>query len=226
MSDNNFFLTIVTRACRRPQKLAVAIASIQRQTDPDCEQIFIVDMKTRGVHWANQQYAKHIHRCDGLYTMTVDDDSRIPDKGFIAKLKAFASDNNYPDVIMVKCKRPRIKPYILPKKSVWGKRNQLRVASTNGGCYIVKTEAWKKYAYKYGRKAGGDWGFLEALKNDKSLTFAWFNIVSRHAQQLGRGRLFDVPSDNMSWWRSIVKRFSIVRISRGDYRLQHFKQKG
>lgn len=220
MSDN-IFLTVVTRACCRPSMLSNNIQSVKTQTDPDVEQIFILDHKKRGILWANKQFALHTDRCDGLYTCTLDDDSMFIDTGLVVALKQVASDNNNPGVIMVKCHRPQIKPYILPKAGVWGKRNLLRVTSTNGGCFIVRTDWWKKHAHRYGVKAGGDWAFLNALKNDKAVTFHWLDRLTRRAQQLGRGKKFE--SVGKGWFRQVVKRFGIIEVSDVDWRLRHNK---
>lgn len=49
------FLTVITRTYKRPGLLARNQASLAAQTDPDFEQILLVDDAGRGVAWANAQ---------------------------------------------------------------------------------------------------------------------------------------------------------------------------
>lgn len=187
--------------------LTKALRSALSQTDTDFEIIFIVDMKKRGVYWANEQYSQHTHRIQGQYVYTLDDDTFLPQATLIQNIKRIAAQNKQPDVIMVRGKRPQLAPNILPKESVWKHRDRLKVATTNGACYIAKAECWRKYANRYGAKAAGDWNFLKMLKQDDSLSFYWFDFIAKETQQLGRGKKFE--NVGKDWWKRIVKAFKV-----------------
>lgn len=183
--------------------LTKALRSALSQTCTDFEIIFIVDMQKRGVGWANEQFGKNIHRIQGEYVYTLDDDTFLPQTTLIQNIKRIAG----PHVIMVRGKRPQLSPNILPKDSVWRHREKLKVATTNGACYIAKAECWRKYANRYGAKAAGDWNFLKMLKQDMSLSFYWFDFIAKETQQLGRGKKFEDVGKN--WWKGIVKAFQV-----------------
>ena len=210
------FMTFVMRCCMRPKMMSDAIDSILRQTSKDFEIIFIPDFKRRGVNWANKQFGLNTHRIDGLYVYAVDDDSLIIYNDLIKDLKQIHEKQN-PGVIMVKGKRPKIKPYILPKASVWGKRDKLVIRSTNGSCFISCNDAWKKLCYHYGNGGSGDWNYMQALKNS-SYTFYWFDKIVKEAQKLSRGKVeSNCPND---WFKRICRRYGIKEVSKGDWRLK------
>jgi glycosyltransferase involved in cell wall biosynthesis len=202
--------------------LTKALNSVLAQTCKSIEVIFIIDNQKRGVKWANKQFAANIHRVDGEYVYTLDDDSFLPSKQFVARLRQFARAKDNPAVIMVKGRRPQLKPNILPKPSVWGRRAKLRVTTTNGACFVVRQDAWKKHVAAYGNRGSGDWNFLSALKSDGGLNFTWFDFVAKETQQLGRGRKFE--SCKPGWWGRAVKKFKIEQVSKGDWRLQLWKK--
>jgi len=214
---NRPFITFITRCCYRPKMMGVAIHSALSQTDRDFEIILIPDMKKRGVKWANKQFAKNVDRVDGEYVYTLDDDSKIVYPKLIARLKSIKSK---PGIIMVKCHRPQISPHILPKPYVWGQRDKLRVATTNGGCFIVRSDIWKKYSYAYGIPGSGDWNFLSVVNRDKSIKFHWVDVIAKEPQQLGRGKKFEKCKKD--WLKTVVKEFGFVEVAPGDWRLQGY----
>ena len=203
------FFTLIVRACWRPRMLQKALCSALSQTDTDIEIIFIVDMKKKGVKWANAQYRANAHRINGQYVYTLDDDTFLVSNKLIASIRRIATKHNNPDVIMVKGSRPQLSPKILPKSSVWKHRERLKVASTNGACFIASSGCWRKYAGRYSANAAGDWRFLSALKSDGALRFYWFDFIAKETQQLGRGKKFE--DCNTKWWVNTVKRFQIER---------------
>lgn len=218
MIDNQPFLTLITRCCWRPKMLSKAIDSALAQTSKDFEIVFIVDKNKRGVRWANQQFAENKHRIDGQYVYTLDDDTFLPSKYFVAKLKQVAEANKYPDVIMVKGSRPQLSPKILPKDTVWGHRERLKITSTNGACFVTKRQAWLDHCEDYGLRGSGDWNFMSALKSDGTLKFFWWDFIAKETQQLGRGKKFENCKAN--WWQRIVKKYGIELVSDNDWRLR------
>ena len=212
---NSPFITFITRCCYRPNMMRIAINSALAQTDRDFEIVLIPDMKKRGVKWANKQFGLNTNRVDGRYVYTLDDDSKIVDRELIKRLKKISTQ---PGIVMVKCYRPQIAPHILPKPYVWGQRDKLRVATTNGGCFIVRADVWKRHAHAYGIPGSGDWNFLSTVKRDRSIEFFWVNVVAKEPQQLGRGKKFE--KCGKGWLNEVVKEFGFKEVAPGDWRLR------
>lgn len=208
MTTNPFF-TLITRACWRPKMLANSIRSALSQVDTDLEILFIVDMKKRGVRWANDQFHANRDRIQGQYVFMLDDDCRLIHNGFVGALKKITTTN--PGLVMVRTRRPQLAPKELPRREHWGKVSSLKQGSTNGMCYVTRTDLWKKYTPRYFVNATGDWQFLKALlPNAKPIV--WLDMFASETQQLGRGKAFE--KCNAEWWQNIVKRFQIEKDDR------------
>lgn len=208
------FLTIVTRCCKRPKMLTSNIESVLFQTDQDVEQVFIVDHKQAGILRANISLAQNKHRVDGDYVYILDDDTRLFDKGFVARLKRAAKES--PDIIMVKSSRPQFAPHVLPKPFVWNCPERLALTSTNCLCYIVRRQPWLDHIEAFGEPAAGDWHFLKAVR-DSGASFAWIDLVVAETQQLGRGRLFEKCGKN--WFQQVAREFELTEVAPDDWRL-------
>lgn len=216
------FLTIITRCCLRPKMLAKNLSSVLAQTDCDLEVIFIPDFHRRGVRWANAQFMANIHRIDGEYVYLLDDDCFLRDKRFVANLKKLVGKTR-PAVIMVRAYRPQMAPNVLPKDRVWGKRQNLKVATANGGCFVIRSDLWKATASNYNKPGSGDWSYLGPLVNRKGVDFVWGNFFGCESMQLGRGVKFE--NCGKDWFSGIVKRFGIIQVAEGDWRLQLWKKR-
>ena len=93
------FLTIVTRAYKKPRCLERNIKSIISQTDLDLEQIIIEDKIGQGLAWADQILNEYKHLNTGKYVLVLDDDDEILNKSFVEILKDI--NNRYdPDIIV------------------------------------------------------------------------------------------------------------------------------
>lgn len=216
----NPFLTIVTRSCQRPKMLIKNILSVKSQTDKDIEQIFIVDNQRRGVLWANKQFHANIHRVNGDYVYMLDDDCRLINNSFVAQLRK--ATKNKPEIIMVHTRRPQLAPKELPRQIHWKKRNLLKLGSTNGLCYVTRSDIWKAHTQRYFINATGDWQFLRGMVTNKKYKMIWLDLFVAETQQLGRGKLFEVNGG--SWFSPIVKRFGIKNVGtkdKQDWRLRH-----
>jgi len=190
------------------------IESVLFQSDRDVEQVFIVDYNQAGVLRANISLAQNKDRVSGDYVYILDDDTRLFDKGFVARLKRAAEES--PDIIMVKSSRPQFAPHVLPKPFVWNCPERLALTSTNCLCYVVQRQMWINHIGAFGAPAAGDWWFLERLRN-RGATFAWIDLVVAETQQLGRGRLFEKCS--VDWFQRVAREFELTEVASGDWRL-------
>ena len=94
------FLTIVTRCYKRPKALQKNIRSLKAQTDPDYEQVFIIDKEGYGLAAADQALNKYRDINCGDYIMVLDDDDIVIDPQFIEKLKSdILQKKDYPAAI-------------------------------------------------------------------------------------------------------------------------------
>jgi hypothetical protein len=199
--------------------MGIALNTALMQDDADLEIVFIPDMEKRGVRWANQQFATNAHRNDGKYIYVMDDDGKLASTKVISSLKAVPTR---PAVIMVKCRRPQLKPNILPKPGVWGKRKKLRVATTNGGCFSIRADVWLEYCKNYGMKGSGDWNFLQSLKTKGDLDFYWLDLIAKETQQLGRGIRFE-KCNHKTWFKDVMEKYHCEEVSPGDWRLPLYR---
>lgn len=194
--------------------LTLNVQSVLTQTDRDVEQIFIVDYDQVGVLVANKSLALNKHRVEGDYVYILDDDTRLLNKRFVARLKPVVESS--PDVIMVKSSRPQFAPHVLPKPHVWNCPDRLALGSTNCLCYVVRRQMWMDYIKAFGEPAAGDWWFLKRLKS-RGATFAWIDLIVAETQQLGRGRLFE--KCGRDWFQQIAQELELTEVEPNDWRL-------
>jgi len=166
--------------------LEVNKASLRMQTDPDYEQIFIVDKIGRGIWWANKSLAENKHRVKGKYTYILDDDTCLIDRDFIGTIKPIAEEYS-PDVILFKVERP-VGIRILPDERVWRKVPILGHIDT--ACFTVKTEIWKMYIESFGTRGCGDYYFIKRLYDEKC-SFYWLDRVIGRIQRVSQGKVGD-----------------------------------
>lgn len=203
--NNSPYLTLITRCCLRPEMLTKAMLSILKQSDRDCEVIFIIDREKHGVYWANKQFGNNIHRVHGDYVYLLDDDTTLYHSEFIKEIKRIKTS---PTFIMVKCLRPQMSPHILPFESVWKKPKSLRITSTNGACFVIRSDYWKQTAHLYGERGSGDWNYFGRAHKRSGVTFEWVDIVAQEMQQLGRGVRFE--ECNKNWFEIVANRFGFT----------------
>lgn len=209
------FLTFVTRACRRPQMLATCIQSVQAQTDPDWEQVFIVDKEQRGLVWANNAMAHHAHRVRGQWVFHLDDDCKLIEPRFIERLIAHLIKHPQSEVIMVKSRRPQLATKVLPHPDVWGKKAGL-ARKANGMCHVVRADVWRSCIPALGGGGGGAGRFIARLIN-VGAELSWLDVIASETQQLGRGKKFE--NCRGDWWDKTAQRFKITETPTGGWRL-------
>ena len=177
------FLGVVTRCYKRPAMLGINKSSLKSQTDPDYEQVFIVDDTGRGIWWANRSLEENKHRVHGEYIYILDDDTCLIVNNFIRVVKQVARKHN-PDVILFKIRRPIGIP-ILPDERVWGKIPLLGHIDT--ACFTVKEDIWKKHIKSFGTKGCGDYHFIKKLYDEK-YSFYWLDRIVGRIQRVSQGR--------------------------------------
>ena len=160
-------ISVVTRSCGRTEKLQRNQLSLQLQTDPDFEQIIIIDTKNLGYLHANTQIFEIADKLHGNYIYVFDDDDYITDVNFISSFKYFLSSHQtFPPVIICK---GLIDKKLFPK--VWQKPlHRGQIGSPN---FIVKNETFQLYAINWVKDRAGDWYFISSC--NKHEDFCWWD---------------------------------------------------
>jgi hypothetical protein len=204
--------------------LSGCIQSIKRQTDNDCEQIFIVDRERKGIQQADKSFVNHTHRVDGDFCYIVDDDCWLIDDRFVERTKAFIQTNNYPVLTMIRSKRPPGPPTnltVFPTKEVWGKTPKHQ--TTNCLCYIVRSDIWKKNIGYFGiRDWGGDWTFLARMLELGHKPYWLDSEPLAESRQLGRGKLFEPATKG--WFERVATQEGLECLGGDDWRLRAWKK--
>lgn len=184
IKEDRPFLSIVTRCHKRPQGLLRCLESIARQTDPDYENVLIMDERGIGVIKANGLFHQHRERVRGEYVHLLDDDDVLVDTELVWRLKCIARTHNWPDVIMFRAVHPG--GQIKPPDKLWGQRP---VGSEIGGeSYVIKREIWKRHIHVFGEHGyPGDFYFITELFNQGYSVF-WCDTVIAQAftQNIGK----------------------------------------
>ena len=159
------FLTVITRHfSKRVKYLQKCKESLSNQTDPDYQQILLIDDVGRGMDYANKLFTIFKDTTDirGKYVLILDDDDVVEDREFIKELKKVVTYNDYPDIIYMKGKIP---PYGILPSTCWGKKPQYaNIGSFN---FVIAPYLYLKHINKWGTTAtGGDFKFIEAVHND------------------------------------------------------------
>jgi glycosyltransferase involved in cell wall biosynthesis len=153
----NPFLTVVTRCYKRPQALKVNQASLRSQSDPDYEQVLLVDEIGRGIEWAHTNMATACPRIHGDYVLVLDDDDQIVVDTLIAELKEAARSD--PDLIML---RMQIVPgFVVPEDDHF--RAPPVVGHIGMSCFAVKRDLWVANVQHFEPVYQGDFTFIDAV---------------------------------------------------------------
>jgi len=228
------FLTIFTRACKRPKMLSGLICQIMKQSDWDIEQIFCVDKSGNhpegNVLWANNQIPKNKHRIDGEYVFFQDDDGTLIFPYFVEELKAIVRTEQYPAVVLVRsmCATKEIGTmHFLPLPDVWNveweKGERPDRWAGHGYNYVVRADYWETHIGAYtGKTHGGDCHFGTALINDREVHIVRLDRVISVTLQRGKGQKFE--DCGPGWWERIAKEFGIENLGNEDWRLRLWKR--
>lgn len=182
------FVSFVTRCYKRPAALLRCMTSIARQTDPDYENVLIVDEDGIGVVRANALYQQpqNMARVRGRYVHLIDDDDYICDPDMVATVKCIAAEAN-PDVIIFRVRHPG--NIVLPDRDVWMKKPV--GGHIGGSSVVVRGEVWKKHIHWFGDKKvyWGDFVFINELfdpRHNYSIYWCSDIVVDVPHQNIGK----------------------------------------
>ena len=183
------FVSFVTRCYARPVALLRCLTSISRQTDPDYENVLIIDEEGVGVEAANGFYnlPQNKARVRGQYVHLIDDDDLICDADFVATIKDVASHNGMPEVIIIRVKHPN--GVMLPDKKMWMQAEPIG-GHIGGSSVVVRRDVWLDHIYKFGDDAvyWGDFVFIQALFK-WCKTIYWLNRVMVEVPSQSQGAI-------------------------------------
>lgn len=180
MASVDIFLTLYTPTYKRPRLLERCVESVCVQTCKDFEQIIVRDEVGIGIAGMFREIGEHLREMHGKYVYILQDDDVLSDPEAVGELKAFAVENKYPQVIMVRnVKRGRLLP------TYWKQAPQL--GHVDLGSYVVRKDIFVKNVYRFGPRYEGDFDFISELWN-QGYGFAWHDRLFATAQALGLGR--------------------------------------
>ena len=179
------FLEIVTRhLATRPGLLADNMASLAGQTDPDWEQVLLMDRKGRGIGWSCVQLAEYGPKLTGEYIWILDDDDVCVRPTLVEELKYIAAKYE-PDVIFLRMDHgPR---GVLPDEAYWGSapiEGHIGVSA-----YVVRRQVWQRHADAWrSARYASDYDFIKALIEDDCVFAYWHDVIASRVQQIGLGQ--------------------------------------
>ena len=184
------FLTIITRKYgnKRPVGFHANQGSIQGQSDPDLEQIFITDEIGQGLHAANKSFSLPAVTSQvlGEYIYLLDDDDFLTYNEFISDLKLVAENQSFPDVIFfkMKIKLGQLPGDIYPDALCW--ENKPLPARIGGSCFVVKREVFLRHVATFGQPRMGDFTFINEIW-ESGVHCYWWDKLCAETSKVGRG---------------------------------------
>lgn len=218
------FFSVVTRCHCRPNLLAKNIISVDAQTDRDIEQIFIPDFTGNGIPHANKLLYYNRYRVWGDYVFILDDDNELAGIHLVETIKEKARAEDYPDIFVVRGVRPTERITLFPDNKSWRNR-ELKEATTNAHCYIVKHEVWKHHIKSFGfpPTTSGAWQFPKALIDYGSYRWVWVDIKAGKTTQKGH-RIEECEDDD--WWERVLEAHpDIEKKGEEDWRRELWKRR-
>lgn len=174
------FLSVVTRCYQRPEMLKANVQSLAEQSDPDYEQIFVIDETGEGLHAANQALA--LAEPEGEYVLILDDDDMLTDRDAIAVLKDAVTPED-PAILFFKAHHAELGT--LPSPAMWGRRP---IRCHVGSCdFITRRDWWERHIEAFGAPHQGDFEFLKAMWMDAPRA-EWLDRRLAAVQRISKGR--------------------------------------
>jgi hypothetical protein len=137
--------------------LKVNQASLRNQSDPDYEQVLLVDEIGRGIEWAHTNMTTACPQINGDYILVLDDDDQIVVNTCIAELKQAAQTGA--DVIMLKMEI--VPGFVVPEDDYF--RAAPVVGHIGMSCFVVKRDLWITNVSHFKPVYHGDFTFISAV---------------------------------------------------------------
>lgn len=174
------FMTFYTPTYKRPTYLAICKRSVQMQTCQDFQHMVIVDEVGIGVAGMFEDIHRHTDAIRGKYVFILGDDDCLLEPDGLARVKAFAEENNHPPVIIV-------------RNHKWDKTFPLlwecapEYLKIDLGNFIIRADVFIENAERFGKCYEGDFVFIDYLWK-AGYPFAWLDYVFSGMQIGGKGR--------------------------------------
>ena len=179
------FITIITRTSRRPKNLAEATETIKSQTDDDYQHLIIVDVIGKGLFSAGKSLWENKERIKGKWTYILDDDVRLVNNEFIARVKETAEKNLDAEIIMV---RNYVGGRKCPSDDVWG-GDKVFFGTVDSASFVVCKDLFNKYIHHHARHKGSDYAFINALFHlDPQPKIYWVDELMARAGSTHQGQ--------------------------------------
>lgn len=170
--------------------LARNIESVEAQTDPDYEQVFLIGDDISGINGFLKRLGDRQAEYHGQYIYILPDDDLLIDPGFVAELKRVCGEHD-PDVVMVKA--DKLSLGILPSDPSWG--NAPVFSKVDILNYVVRADVWKRHSPSFTKKDhayhggafAGDFSFIEDVFNSSPEVYWWDRLVAK-SQRISHGK--------------------------------------
>jgi glycosyltransferase involved in cell wall biosynthesis len=151
---------------------------LRDQSDPDYEQIFIIDDIGQGLHAANRALA--LPAVEGAYVLVLDDDDRLADPDAVALLKE--ATENEPELLFFRADHDQLG--ILPDDKVWQRRP---LHGRVGSCdFITRSDIWQRFVAHFAMPESGDFNFLHAVW-ESGPSVSWLDRQLAAVQRISKG---------------------------------------
>lgn len=176
---NKPYLSIVTRkhGDKRPKGFSENQNSVKAMSG-SLEQVFITDKKGLGVGMANHSFQLSVPYVEGKWVYFLDDDDHMVYDNLIHELKEIDRVHN-PDVII--CKMIILNGKFnntYPSPECWDKKRPIK-AHIGTGCFIVKSEIFRKFIHHFGVNRCGDFNYINEIFQHNPKVYWWDKIISR-----------------------------------------------
>ena len=156
--------------------------SLRSLTDPDYEQILLIDEEGIGVEAANARLADV--EIEGAYAWVLDDDDLCIEPTLIDRLKAtIASAAEPPAAIVLRMDHGVLG--VLPPIATW--KQTPREGHIGSSAIVTRRDIWYQYRdrWRSGRYAA-DYDFVSAiLRNEPDVI--WIDVIGSAVQRISRG---------------------------------------
>lgn len=153
--------------------------SVESQNCGRWEQVVLYDLSNVGVDAANRLFASMPFTGD--YVLALDDDDVLYEGNTICALTETLR-RVQPDVLVARVQHwDRVRP----DDSHWEAR-KAELNEIGGSSVVVRADVWRRYVTEWGAHYGGDFDFIQAALQERSVYWLDRIIVRQFQQGLGR----------------------------------------